>query len=184
MFHQHALIAPLANVIAVPWVSAVVVPLVLSGTFLSTLWPAAGGLLLRGADLALLPLWWMLERLASLPFAVFDLAIVDLWVLLTALIAVLIALMPRGLPGRWTALIWAMPLVFTDLSVPEPGEFWLTALDVGQGLSVVVRTRSHTLLYDAGPRFGPHSDAGRLVVGPFLRHSRCSTWQLSICGCC
>ena len=172
MFHEHAFIAPVANVIAVPWVSAVVVPLVLSGAFLSCVWPVVGSIFLHGADLALVLLWWLLERLSMLPFAVMDLAIVELWVLLTTVMAALIALMPRGLPGRWTALIWTLPLLFTDLSDPDTGEFWLTVLDVGQGLAVVVQTRSHTLLYDAGPRFGEHSDAGRLVVSPFLRHAR------------
>ncbi|WP_217994984.1 MBL fold metallo-hydrolase, partial [Methylogaea oryzae] len=53
--------------------------------------------------------------------------------------------------------------------MPEEGGFRLTALDVGQGLAVVVRTASHTLVYDAGPRFGADVDSGRSVVEPFLR---------------
>jgi competence protein ComEC len=42
-------------------------------------------------------------------------------------------------------------------------------LDVGQGLSAVVRTHRHTLLYDAGPAFSSDTDAGNRVVVPFLR---------------
>ena len=41
-------------------------------------------------------------------------------------------------------------------------------LDVGQGLAILVRTRHHTLLYDAGPRFGD-LDLGERVVLPSLR---------------
>ena len=41
-------------------------------------------------------------------------------------------------------------------------------LDVGQGLAVLVRTREHALLYDAGPRFGDF-DLGERVVLPSLR---------------
>ncbi|HEY9200601.1 MAG TPA: DNA internalization-related competence protein ComEC/Rec2, partial [Gammaproteobacteria bacterium] len=43
-------------------------------------------------------------------------------------------------------------------------------LDVGQGLSVLVQTREHNLLYDAGASRGERFDLGRLVVEPFLRH--------------
>jgi competence protein ComEC len=45
----------------------------------------------------------------------------------------------------------------------------MTVLDVGQGLAVVVQTRSHALLYDTGPRYTETADAGARVVAPFLR---------------
>jgi competence protein ComEC len=44
----------------------------------------------------------------------------------------------------------------------------IAMLDVGQGLAVVVETRSHTLVYDAGPSFRSGSDAGLLAVVPYL----------------
>ncbi|WP_436223055.1 MBL fold metallo-hydrolase [Cupriavidus necator] len=42
-------------------------------------------------------------------------------------------------------------------------------LDVGQGTAVLVRTRAHALLYDAGPAYGSGSSAGAQVVVPLLR---------------
>ncbi|MDY6943463.1 MAG: ComEC/Rec2 family competence protein, partial [Pseudomonadota bacterium] len=39
----------------------------------------------------------------------------------------------------------------------------------GQGLSAIVRTRDHVLVFDAGPRHASGSDAGRLVVIPYLK---------------
>jgi competence protein ComEC len=42
-------------------------------------------------------------------------------------------------------------------------------LDVGQGLAVVVETRAHALLYDAGPSFRSGRDTGQLAVLPYLR---------------
>jgi competence protein ComEC len=42
---------------------------------------------------------------------------------------------------------------------------------VGQGLAALVRTRSHALLYDAGPRFGPDFSAGTAVILPYLRQA-------------
>ncbi|MRC26629.1 MBL fold metallo-hydrolase, partial [Bacillus thuringiensis] len=45
---------------------------------------------------------------------------------------------------------------------------WVTVLDVGQGLAVVVRTAGHVLAYDTGPAWG-ETDAGERVVAPYLR---------------
>jgi competence protein ComEC len=52
----------------------------------------------------------------------------------------------------------------------QPGQWRATMLDVGQGLSVVVQTAGHTLVFDTGPRFGPRFDAAGAAVIPALRH--------------
>jgi competence protein ComEC len=50
---------------------------------------------------------------------------------------------------------------------PDADEAWFTLLDVGQGLSVVVQTARHTLVYDTGMNlFG--SNMSKRVVLPFL----------------
>jgi competence protein ComEC len=46
----------------------------------------------------------------------------------------------------------------------------VTVLDVGQGLATVVQTRAHTLVFDAGPTYRSGTDAGQLVVVPFLQY--------------
>jgi competence protein ComEC len=56
--------------------------------------------------------------------------------------------------------------------LPEPGglkQYWVTVLDVGQGLSVMVRTEHNALLYDAGAKWGDSFDVGRQVVVPYLQ---------------
>jgi competence protein ComEC len=45
----------------------------------------------------------------------------------------------------------------------------LLAADVGQGNAVLVRTAHHSLLFDAGPRYGSESDAGQRVLLPLLQ---------------
>jgi competence protein ComEC len=60
-----------------------------------------------------------------------------------------------------------MPLLFPTSQAPKTG-FDLTALDVGQGLSVVIRTANHTMVYDTGPAFDEGFDAGSAIVAPFL----------------
>lgn len=43
-------------------------------------------------------------------------------------------------------------------------------MDVGQGLSVLVQTQQHILVFDAGPKFGEDSDAGERMILPYLHH--------------
>ncbi|MFC1338848.1 MAG: MBL fold metallo-hydrolase, partial [gamma proteobacterium symbiont of Phacoides pectinatus] len=71
---------------------------------------------------------------------------------------------------RRGGLLVLVPLLWRAEPI-DPGAFRLTLLDVGQGFSAVLQTRSHTLVYDTGPRFSARFDAGRAVLIPFLRHA-------------
>jgi competence protein ComEC len=78
-------------------------------------------------------------------------------------------LAPRGVPSRAAGLALMAPAFALAPPAPAAGEAWITALDVGQGLAVVVRTANRALLYDAGPAFGPEADSGGRIVAPLLR---------------
>ena len=52
---------------------------------------------------------------------------------------------------------------------PAPGALWLTALDVGQGMALVLETADATLVFDTGPKVSEEADAGARVVVPYLR---------------
>jgi competence protein ComEC len=77
------------------------------------------------------------------------------------------------MPLPWRAKLLTFPLTWPLLmpvtAFPRHGEFELVALDIGQGTSVMVRTREHLLVYDAGPQYSRDSDAGQRVVVPLLR---------------
>ncbi|WP_201490723.1 MBL fold metallo-hydrolase, partial [Escherichia coli] len=72
-------------------------------------------------------------------------------------------------PLRLLGLPLLLPALWWQPQRPAHGQFELLAPDVGQGSAVLVRTAGHALLYDAGPRFGPDSDAGDRVLVPLLR---------------
>ena len=166
-FQQGSLSAPLANLLAVPWVSLLVVPLTLTGVLLLALWPAAGGVLLSLAATLLAWLWpvlqWLSEIIPVLPLAATG------WQVLPALLGLIWLLAPRGWPLRSMGALLLLPLLFPQPDVPEPGRARLTLLDVGQGLAAVVQTHRHTLLFDTGPAFASGFDTGDAVVIPFLR---------------
>lgn len=157
---------PLANLIAVPWVSIGVVPLALLGTLLLPV-PVVGESMLWLAGAQLEGLFQLLGMIAEaspawLPHAV------PLWGWLLAALGTLLLLLPVGLPLRALGLALLLPLAFppVDRVPPARVEVWL--LDVGQGLSVLLRTRNHALLYDAASRVGDF-DLGERVVVPALR---------------
>lgn len=163
-----AWLSPLVNLLVIPWIGFLVVPVCLMGTVISLL----------SRDMAF-HLWvvagWQLDQLMTLLGGISIprwLPLYPLWpttLISACLLAVLalLLLLPRGLPGRWLIVPLMVALFFFPNNNPDP--LSLTVLDVGQGLSVVVRTRMHTLVYDAGPAHGKQFDTGTAVVTPYLR---------------
>ena len=161
-----SLSGPLANLFAVPWISLVVLPPALLGTLLlpvpyvgETLLWLAGGLIdgwFRGLGLVSgqVPAW--------VPMAV------PPWAWAIGAIGAFLLLLPRGVPMRPLGWPMLLILVFSPRPMLQQGMAEVWQLDVGQGLAILVRTRHHTLLYDAGPRFG-ELDQGERVVLPALR---------------
>jgi competence protein ComEC len=161
-----SLSGPLVNLVAVPWISLLVLPTALLGTALlpvpgvgeSLLW-VAGGLL----DLLFQGLGLVAGRMSAwMPPAV------PLWALCIAALGAVLLLLPKGLPLRVLGWPMLMLIVFPPRAEVPHGRAEIWHLDVGQGLAVLVRTHRHALLYDAGPRFG-EADAGERVVVPTLR---------------
>ncbi|MDS4042400.1 MAG: DNA internalization-related competence protein ComEC/Rec2 [Candidatus Competibacter sp.] len=168
-FQQFPLLSPLANLIAIPWVDCTVLPLSLLAVLAGPVSIAAQTALLELAALAMDGLWHIMVWLDRLPGMVLYRPAPPLWTLAFALPGLALLLAPRGLPGRWLGLPLCLPLLWPPASAPEPGGFWFTLLDAGQGLAAVVRTRHHVLVYDTGPKLGTTLDAGRAVLVPFLR---------------
>jgi len=170
-FQQVPVLGIPANLVAVPWVSLVVVPLALAGTLLTGAWSFLASLCLEAAADALALLWPFLSWLAQQEIALWKGPVPPVAGLLAGVAGVLILLQPFGLPGRWLGLIGLLPLITPRVPQPAEEELWFTLLDVGQGLSAVVRTRHHTLVYDTGARFSEHFNAGDAVLVPYLRNA-------------
>lgn len=169
LFGQASAIGPLANLLAIPWWTLVVVPLALLGTALEAVLPGTGVWLWRASGACFDLSWQLFAWLAESRFALWWLPETGWMALALAMVAALWMLLPRGVPGKWMAgLLW-LPLLWPPRGLPAIGEAQLQVLDVGQGLSVLVRTARHQLLYDAGPAVRDGFDAGERVVVPALR---------------
>ncbi|MCW8917588.1 MAG: DNA internalization-related competence protein ComEC/Rec2 [Gammaproteobacteria bacterium] len=168
LFGQAAVVAPLANLVAVPWIGLLVVPLTLLGALLLMVWEAGGFALLQGAAWLTGLLWPLLTFLAeTLP--ALRLAVAPWWSYLLALSGVVWLLAPRGWPLRWAGVVPLLPLLLWQPPPLAQGEARFTLLDVGQGLVAVVQTRSRVAVFDTGPYFPSGFNTGSAVVVPFLR---------------
>jgi len=170
MFQQSSVSGPLANMLAIPVIEIIVIPVTLLGVFCLVILPqAVSTFLFQIAAWTMSKLWLALEYLASLDQTLWVQHAPLGWALACAVIGTLWLLAPRGWPARWLGIIWLLPMFMVRPAGPGPGELWFTLLDVGQGLAAVARTQHHTLVFDSGPHFSERFDTGRAVVAPYLR---------------
>ncbi|MCX7034922.1 MAG: DNA internalization-related competence protein ComEC/Rec2 [Arenimonas sp.] len=168
-FSQASLPGPLVNLVGIPWISLVVVPLALAGVALSPVSDAAADACWQASGALMHGLWVVLERIAAWPPALVWLPEPRLAAVLLSLAGAFWLLLPRGTPGKPLAVLLLLPLLWPAVDRPARGEVDLVLLDVGQGLSLLVRTQHHDLLYDAGPAVPRGLDLGEAVVLPALR---------------
>lgn len=162
MFNQASLISPIANAFAIPLISFVVTPLALLGSFLPV------DALLKLSYLALEVCMHLLNWLNQMPSVVWQQHAPPVWTLLPAMLGMIWLLLPTGFPLRSLGLLGLLPMLLILPMRPALGDMKVAILDVGQGLSVVVQTKNHTLLYDTGPKYSAQSDAAKRVVLPYL----------------
>jgi competence protein ComEC len=153
------------NSIAIPIISFVVVPSLLLACLFQTITPLAHALLWL-AEHVLFYLWQLLSYCAHLPYWGVFLPKPTWQAVALALLGMFLLLAPSAVPGRYLGLILCLPLTFWMPTPPVLGTALVEILDVGQGLSVLIQTHSHLLLYDTGPHYPDGFDAGQKVVLP------------------
>ena len=172
LFQQVSLISPIANAVAIPLVSYLVTPLALIGALLcclgESLLPLAQALL-QASDALFGLLAGLLNWLVQLPYAWVGFAAPPIWAVGVACAGIAWMLAPAGWPMRWVGAAWLLPAFLMPTERPAAGALWLTALDVGQGMALVLETADSTLVFDTGPKVSEDADAGARVVVPYLR---------------
>jgi len=168
LFAKASLISPIANLVAVPFVSLIIVPLVLVAVLVSPVAIGLSSLVLSLVEWLFEISWPGLEWLAQLPLASLNFALVSPWLLLPLVIGAVWLLAPNGWPARSVGGLWMGAAILVPQARPAMGEAWFTLLDVGQGLAAVVQTHDHLLVFDTGPSFGKGFDTGAAVVAPYL----------------
>lgn len=156
-----------ANLLAIPWVGFVIIPLALFavfwGSITSVTWITS--ILKPAVNLLLSYLHWIdgfsvININASLTSLLMPLSII--------LGLTLLVILPK-IRFLLLSIILIFPAVFIKYEKPRWGEAYIDVLDVAQGLSVVVRTAQHVLVYDTGIKFYRGGDMGELALIPYLK---------------
>ncbi len=170
-FERASVVSPLSNLLAIPLITFIVVPAgllgllawLLSADVLAQVCWQAGIFVLTVLDA-------LLEQLQSWQWASVDWSLPGWGALASFCLALFCLLQPLRTSLRWLAPLFLLPLLWPVQTI-KPGQLRVMVIDVGQGLSVLLQTEHHRLLYDTGPGFGPGSDAGVRHVLPALHHS-------------
>ena len=166
---QIPLLAPLVNLLAVPWVGMLAVPAGLVGVVLLPVAPTLADVAwhLAGAVLQVFHLVLAALETTTGAWRWQPAAGVRAEVLVLLVVVGLCLLGPPGLGLRRYALIALAAVALAG--VPPRPPLQVTVLDVGQGLAVVVETAHHVLVYDTGPALSERFDAGAAIIAPYLR---------------
>lgn len=164
-FAKISWLAPLVNLLAIPLLSAVILPINLLAYALSLLSPALADVLWQLALALLKAFHFILQVLAGYfpkalqPFYLGPLQLFALFAILVILI------LPKGILPRWWIAFLLIPACYP---VRPIAPLTVQVLDVGQGLSILLKTRQHAMLVDAGAKIGNNS-MGEKVVIPALQ---------------
>ena len=169
-FQQASLPGLLANLVAIPVVSMLVVPLVLLALPLLWLpWPLAAWLLSMAGHIAA-ALLVFLESISSLqPEFLGTARSPGLLATVIAMLGAAALILPRGVPVRFLGLLLVLPVMLPAAPGLAKGATRVDLLDVGQGLAVLLRGPDFQLLYDTGPGNGLDGEAGWDLVDGTIR---------------
>ena len=181
-YHTLPLMSLAANLIAVPFVTVIGLPLLLISSLLGILSSALALEFVYVTD----QLWALLfdylhwlNNLLFKPLAIPEFSVVWL-IFYYAVFGLILKLAKSLVPFRFFYLGILLILAlfttavlgfikFTAVNSISPEEALITVLDVGQGQAVMVQTQNHTVLYDTGAKWGRETDAAKIVILPFLK---------------
>ena len=161
-----ALLAPVANSIAVPLVSCIVLPLLFFATLMLFINEEFASLVFTASDFVLQGLFAFLQWSAQWELKASIQQLISPNSALMLFVAVVLILAPRTIGLRPLGLLLVGIVYFPLHKTPPPT---LTVLDVGQGLSIVLQIDKSTLVYDLGAAYSDDFSMATRVVTPFLR---------------
>ena len=169
-FSLGSILSPIANLVAIPVFSFITTPFSLLGVLFSYIQlHSLSDIIFSIANQSLIYLSLFLQYLQTAEFNQWHYTLKSTAGLVLLIMVILLILLPSALKLRKIALILLVVIWFQPIEKLKYGEAIITTLDVGQGLSHVVRTQNHTLVFDTGARYRSGFNVGEAVILPYLR---------------
>jgi competence protein ComEC len=167
-FSYISVVSPLVNLIAVPVVTFVLVPICLLGIIL----------LLINSNTAFLLFYWastviefglaQLEKLVDIKWSAIDVETLPAYVWLLTACALWLLLLPQiSVKKRWLALL-LLPLM-SHFFRAEELSWKAEVLDVGQGVAVLLSKNHRAILYDVGAAYPSGFNMADAAILPLLK---------------
>jgi len=159
----------LINLVAIPLFSLLIIPLVLLAAFVTLIYPALASLLFTYCD-QLLSYFFSLALWFDDSYQWFSVAQGRLLLMILALCSLLFMVHFQGPLQRKLSYLFSVIVVSLLIIIPTPKKetWYVEVIDVGQGLSVLVRSDSETLLYDTGARYPSGFNMVDAEIAPYL----------------
>ena len=163
-FQGFSLVSVIANLIAIPWVSFLVVPSLFINLILS---PFGVDLWFISAYLIKLLLLWL--NLLPIDIFFFYWHSIPMLAVISAVIGLTLLLFPLPLYVRLLSIAMFLPVLQKE-HLPSNIAFKMTVLDVGQGLAVVIQTPEAVVVYDTAGGDGKKFIVAEHTLSPYLKH--------------
>lgn len=170
-FGSAATLGAVANIVLIPLMGFVLLPLCLLASFLEVILPLSNSWLINIIDVIYQYTLEFLQSINSVSWARPLNQSVNIFQLLLLQIAIALLLLPKGFPQPFKVVALLIMVLFCipNRTSLREGEFKASVLDVGQGLSVLIQTKSHSLLFDTGPEYPSGFSASKAVLLPYLQ---------------
>ncbi|GHG03027.1 DNA internalization-related competence protein ComEC/Rec2 [Thalassotalea marina] len=174
LFYQVSLVAVFANLVAVPWLSFVVVPLVLLALIFTWIFQPLADVFLALSQVTIDIVWWYLSWLSDFSWGQWKIHH-DAWLLLSLLILLAVVFFVTHLPIKKAVVICfliAFSLKISQLNSAsiQKDNWYLDVLDVGQGLAIAIRANNKLLLYDTAASYPSGFSVAEAVILPYMRY--------------
>ena len=172
-FHSLPLYSFIANLLAVPFITFIGLPLLFFSSLLGLISIELGQYLMTWLDILWDVFWQYLQWVDGLPHSTLGFASTSLVWLLSMYIFLFAMLLLKSNRHKKFAfvgvLLTVLSLGLPTHNRPQINQAWLTILDVGQGQAVVVETKNTVLVYDTGAQMGVSMDGAKLAILPYLK---------------
>lgn len=169
VFHKINLLTPISNLIVLPLASLLLIPLMFASFIVNLFSVNISKSLFNLVEWLGESIFYILDYLQQFKFLSVSISHINSISLVLLILAMALILLPKLF--RWKIL---SILIFVAVLLKSPNEwhdkdFNVSILDVGQGLSVVVQTKNHILVYDTGSKFASGFSIMNSVVLPFMQ---------------
>ncbi len=169
VFHQFNILTPFANFIVLPLASIVLIPLLFLSMFVYAVSEALAHYVFLAVEKTAELVFYVLDLLSRFDFLKIAMPSFSGFYVVILTLSVIILMLPRLFRWKWLVLVLFIPIVLPVSNALNDKEFKVNVLDVGQGLSIVVRTKKHTLVYDTGAKYESGFSMANAVVMPVLQ---------------